>query len=242
MCCLVWPLSAAKLRLHGGSPSSCYGVRAHKPLLFRNGLNGLTLMHTPSLLMPQERLHRCFFIDAPGIFSFLFNALWPFIDPVGVQADEHVLVNAISAPDSWLGLWALRLLACAPTCMLGLYAFHARCAGHAAEDCVHQHQGLQQAGRASAPEASRAAATEVSTMTRRPKWTSPNPLLLRPCPAVCVSVRIVQIDAVNAAGSDGAAREAALQEAAKPAEPDAFDKCVRGSELDNWKQGVETGF
>ncbi|GIL98390.1 hypothetical protein Vretimale_3725 [Volvox reticuliferus] len=29
-----------------------------------------------------ERLHRCFFIDAPGIFSFLFNALWPFIDHI----------------------------------------------------------------------------------------------------------------------------------------------------------------
>ncbi|KAG2498276.1 hypothetical protein HYH03_003537 [Edaphochlamys debaryana] len=32
-----------------------------------------------------ERLHRCFFIDAPSIFSFLFNALWPFIDPVTRQ-------------------------------------------------------------------------------------------------------------------------------------------------------------
>ncbi|GFR46882.1 hypothetical protein Agub_g8523 [Astrephomene gubernaculifera] len=32
-----------------------------------------------------ERLHRCFFIDAPGVFSFLFNALWPFIDPVTRQ-------------------------------------------------------------------------------------------------------------------------------------------------------------
>ncbi|GLI58713.1 hypothetical protein VaNZ11_000466 [Volvox africanus] len=32
-----------------------------------------------------ERLHRCFFIDAPGIFNFLFNAVWPFIDHVTRQ-------------------------------------------------------------------------------------------------------------------------------------------------------------
>ncbi|KXZ55859.1 hypothetical protein GPECTOR_2g1410 [Gonium pectorale] len=32
-----------------------------------------------------ERLHRCFFIDAPSIFSFLFNALWPFVDSVTRQ-------------------------------------------------------------------------------------------------------------------------------------------------------------
>ncbi|KAG2451489.1 hypothetical protein HYH02_004087 [Chlamydomonas schloesseri] len=80
-----------------------------------------------------ERLHRCFFIDAPGIFSFLFNALWPFIDPVTRQ--KIIFVNT----------------------------------------------------------------KDYSK----------------------------QIDAVTAAGSDEAAREAALQQAAKPAEPDAFDNYLR---------------
>ncbi|GLC43886.1 hypothetical protein PLESTB_000919300 [Pleodorina starrii] len=49
-----------------------------------------------------ERLHRCFFIDAPAIFSFLFNALWPFIDPVTrqkvvfVTSKDHA-VQAVAA-------------------------------------------------------------------------------------------------------------------------------------------------
>ncbi|PNH09922.1 Random slug protein 5 [Tetrabaena socialis] len=67
-----------------------------------------------------ERLHRCFFIDAPSIFSFLFNALWPFVDPVtrgkivfinSKEHSKHVDAVAAAGSDSTQREEALRLAA-----------------------------------------------------------------------------------------------------------------------------------
>ncbi|EFJ50825.1 hypothetical protein VOLCADRAFT_88143 [Volvox carteri f. nagariensis] len=69
-----------------------------------------------------ERLHRCFFIDAPSLFSFLFSALWPFVDPVTRQKivfvaskDYAKQIEAVEAAGSDEGQRdaALRAAACA---------------------------------------------------------------------------------------------------------------------------------